>query len=138
MGEKPGIPCFRCGICCTRYQVRVCLAEAHELAGRLVATWKEFREKYTDPRWPGTESFLLRHDSGACVFLERQESNQAFCTIHSFRPLSCREWQAGLDVQECWEGLARYWGLGVDESGNFTGMDEAIQRFQAFLGSIHQ
>ena len=34
--SSPLIPCFRCGVCCTRYQVRLSLVEARRIADQLI------------------------------------------------------------------------------------------------------
>ncbi len=67
--KELSIPCFRCGVCCTRYQVRLSLVEARQIADELGFDWDEWLDRYVDQRWPGTDSFLLRHCNGACVFL---------------------------------------------------------------------
>ena len=110
-GYKPkelSIPCFRCGVCCTRYQVRLSLVEARRIANELGLAWDEWLDLYVDQRWPGTDSFLLRHCNGACVFLERIEaSNVTRCLIQSFKPYACREWTPSLYRWECQEGLVK-------------------------------
>ena len=128
--------CFRCGICCRSYQARLSLGEAKRIAGELGITWNEFHERYLDHRWPGTESFLLRHRRGACLFLKREQRNMFSCLIHSFRPSSCQEWMSGLERPECQEGLARYWRLEVAANGELKGDQRKLQRFQAFLESL--
>jgi hypothetical protein len=85
--KELSIPCFRCGVCCTRYQVRLSLVEARQIADELGLDWDEWLDRYVDQRWPGTDSFLLRHCNGACVFLERIESrNVTRCLVQC--PLS--------------------------------------------------
>jgi len=110
-GYKPkelSIPCFRCGVCCTRYQVRLSLEEAQQIANELGLAWDEWLDLYVDQRWPGTDSFLLRHCNGACVFLERIEArNVTCCLIQSFKPSACREWTPSLYRQDCQEGLIK-------------------------------
>ena len=131
------IPCFRCGVCCTRLQVRLSLVEARRIADELGIAWGEFIERYTDHSWPGATSFLLRQVNGACIFLEHQEGgNKASCLIHRFKPSSCREWTPSLYRRECREGLAKYWGLMVSPSGQLQGTGERIKRFQSYVESL--
>lgn len=100
--------CFRCGVCCTRYQVRLSLVEARQIADELGLAWDEWLDRYVDQRWPGTDSFLLCHCNGACVFLERIEArNVTRCLVQSFKPSACREWTPGLYRRECQEGVRR-------------------------------
>jgi hypothetical protein len=131
------VPCFRCGVCCSKYQVRLTLEEAQRIAAELQITWDEFVNVYLDLRWPGTESFLLRQGNRGCIFLKQGKGESiASCLIHSFRPSSCRDWAPGLNRPECLEGLSRYWALSVDSNGELKGTGEEMQRFQEFLESI--
>lgn len=100
-----GETCFRCGICCMKYQVRLTTTEAGVLARNLGLSLPEFIDNYTDPRWPGNDTYLLKHENGACVFLQ-SEGNQIItsCRIHNFRPQDCRNWIAGWDKPECRKG----------------------------------
>jgi uncharacterized protein len=131
------IACFRCGVCCSIYQPRLVTSEVEEIASRLNLTGQTFIEQYADKRWPGTESILLRHQDGGCVFLDQpQDSVSGLCRIHEFEPECCRQWQAGLNQKECQQGLTRYWGLTVDNDGKPAGSPEKIRKFQAFLESL--
>jgi len=115
---EPLIVCFRCGICCTEYQVNLSLAEGQRIADRLELIWEEFLNRYVDKSWPGIKNFLLRKRNGACVFLERVEGSKVTrCRIHAFRPSSCMDWVPSLYRRECQKGLANYWGLAVSLSG---------------------
>lgn len=136
--DIPGvIPCLRCGECCRKYQVRMDLAEGHRIADSLGLTWEEFRNSYADRRWPGEQSILLRQEPGGCPFLERcGEGTEARCSIHSFKPASCREWTANLDRPECQAGLAKRWGLIVNSRGELEGPDERIRDFRLYLDSL--
>jgi Fe-S-cluster containining protein len=130
-------PCFRCGICCTRYQARLSRAEALKIAEYMGISWRSLLERYMDQRWPGRDSFLLRQEQGTCIFLKGAEgSNERSCLIHSCKPVSCMEWTPGLHRRECREGLAGYWGLTVNSSGELQGEKEKILSFQTFLKSI--
>ena len=86
---------------------------------------------------PGTDSFLLRHWNGACVFLERIEARKLTrCLIHSFKPSACREWTPSLYRRDCQEGLIKYWGLTVSPSGQFEGSQQKLPEFYSFLESL--
>lgn len=132
-----GLPCFRCGICCTKFQVRISVEEARQIAKKLDVPWENWLEKYTDARWPGTASFLLRHCESGCVFLNPAKGkNGACCLIHTFRPSSCREWTPGLHRPECQEGLSRYWGITVSPSGELVAPEHKLRDFYSFLESL--
>ena len=134
---KYAIPCLRCGECCRRYQVRLDLAEAQRIAGQLGLTGEDFRLRYADPRWPGERSLLVRQENGCCLFLQRPDENgDELCGIHSFKPLSCREWTPGLDRRECQAGLARRWGITVDSSGGLKGPDERTRDLHLSIDSL--
>jgi Fe-S-cluster containining protein len=113
------------------------LAEARQIAGALGVSWHQFRQKYLDQRWPGTNSLLIRQNSGRCAFLKtsRHKGNTptADCVIHAFKPACCREWKAGLDRAECQQGLKILWGVTVDSSEAFCGPREKIQDLQRFI-----
>jgi len=132
--EDGSVTCFRCGVCCVKYQVNVSLIEARHIADELGLDRDKFVELYTDPRWPGTNSLLLRRDDGGCIFFRPSDGGrEGSCTIHAFRPDSCRDWTPGLYRPECRDGLAKYWGLAVDSRGNPAGDEERIKCFQSFL-----
>src|SRR4030067_41008 len=100
------LPCFRCGVCCTRYQVCINMYEAQRLAAHLNIKFDIFLQDYTDPRWPGTENFLIRHHDGACIFLENISGTKLTgCRIHHVRPQDCRDWTPEIDRSECRHGL---------------------------------
>jgi len=103
--------CFRCGVCCRKFQVRLNRDEAERIAGKLKMSRAEFLNTYIDRRWPGITSYLIRQINGACAFLKQDGKNQpATCLIHPFRPSSCRDWLAGPDKPECQEGLENMTG----------------------------
>jgi Fe-S-cluster containining protein len=134
---KRAIPCLRCGECCRRYQVRLNLAEVQLIADELGLTREDFRDRYADRRWPGERSILVRQENGCCPFLERSgENGDELCGIHSFKPLSCRQWTPGLDRRECQAGLARRWGIAVDSSGELKGPDGRMRDFRLFMDSL--
>lgn len=131
------IPCFRCGVCCSRYQVCLSLVEARRIADELALDWDKWLERYTDSRWPGGGTLLLRQGEGGCVFLEHAgDAGKTICRIHHVRPAACQEWMPGLHRKECREGLARYWGLAVNPSGQLEGPAEKLRDFFSFIHSL--
>jgi len=134
---EPSMACFRCGICCTVYQVNIGLAEGQRIADGLELVWDEFLNRYIDKSWPGTTNFLLRKRNGACVFLERiEDSKVTRCLIHPIRPSSCIDWVPGLCRRECQRGLAKYWGLAVSPSGQLEGSTQKVREFCYLLESL--
>lgn len=130
-------PCFRCGVCCTCYQVYIKLPEAKELAANLKLSLGEFLNSYTDPHWPGKETFLIRHQNGACIFLKRTQGGKVTqCSIHAFRPQDCRNWIPKIDKPECQKGLSA-WGLQVSSTGELSGATENLKRFSLLLESLN-
>ncbi|MDD5288756.1 MAG: YkgJ family cysteine cluster protein [Dehalococcoidales bacterium] len=133
-GDMTVYPCFCCGICCTGYQAHLDLAEAQAVADHLGVSLQKFLDEYTDPRWPGVATHLLLHKAGKCVFLDQKEGNPiGLCRIHDFKPVACRQWSASLNKKECRQGLSRYWGLSVDDSGDIVGSTEELKVFQTFI-----
>jgi Fe-S-cluster containining protein len=104
--KTTSFPCLRCGVCCRKYQALITRAEEQQIAEGLDIDSEEFLDKYTDHRWGGTESFLLRHQDGACIFLSHvQNSPMTYCRINSFKPSDCAAWSADPRKPECREGL---------------------------------
>jgi hypothetical protein len=129
-------PCFFCGVCCSRYQVRVSLIEARNICDKLGLEWQHFRENFTDPRWPAQSSFLIKHKGGHCIFLKTAcGEKEALCSINRFKPSACIDWTAGPFRKECRLGLERDWSLTVDEDGQIVGAPQDILRFKRFLES---
>jgi Fe-S-cluster containining protein len=128
--------CFRCGECCTRYQVLMDEFEIEQVAGYLGVSIEKLKADYTDPRWPVPGKFLLRHrDNGGCIFLVRQ-GKEALCSIHVAKPRACRDWAPALSRKECSLGLARVWGLAAKENGDLCGAEHDKQTFLDYLRSI--
>ena len=128
--------CFRCGECCTRYQVLVEDGEMRQIAEYLGITLEKLKADYTDPRWPVPGKFLLRHrDNGGCIFLVHQ-GKEALCSIHLIKPRPCRDWTPALSRKECGLGLARVWGLAASESGELCGAEHDIKSFLEYMQSI--
>ena len=135
--RKTDFPCFCCGVCCSGYQVQMDLAEARCTAELLGLPWHEFVGKYTDPRWPGRDTLVLRHEAGKCVFLDQEpDSSIGLCRIHAFKPAVCIQWKASSDRKECRQGLSRFWDLKIGEDGNIVGAPEALLSFHAYLDTI--
>ena len=135
---KDVFPCFCCGVCCSEYQPHLDLTESQNIADHLGISLQKFFDDCTDPRWPGTDTHLLLHKDGMCLFLEQKEGRAKWlCRIHAFKPDACRRWAASLIQKECRKGLSRYWGLSVDNSGKMIGSPEDLQCFQAFLKTLN-
>ena len=129
--EDPHIECLCCGTCCSRHQPNLSLSEARRVADTMGLDRETFRESYTDQRWPATNSFLFRHEKGACVFLARDPvTEKATCRIHAFKPNSCLEWPASVFKRDCQAGLKR-WNLTVNNTGDIRGSAGSIERFRA-------
>ena len=135
--RTPQVVCFRCGECCTRYQVRLDLTEVQCIADDLGVSLDVFLEKYVDQRWHGTESFLLCQRGGACIFLEYTDGgNKTTCLIHRVKPVTCRQWTPGPYCRECRDGLAKYWKLTISPSGQLEGTEDKLREFHSFVESL--
>ena len=131
-------PCFCCGICCSDFQPQLEMQESKTIADHLGMSLQQFIDNCTDPRWPGTDTHLLLHKDGKCLFLDQQAGKaQWLCRIHPFKPEACRRWTAGLSRKECRRGLSRYWELTVDDSGELTGSAANLSCFQKFLKTLN-
>jgi Fe-S-cluster containining protein len=130
-------PCFCCGVCCARYQVRMTRDEAELIARELGLDWADFFREYLDPAWPSHHTFLARHNERGCVFLEPQSDSRVFfCRIQPFKPADCRDWQASLDKDDCRQGLKELWGLEPDDRGNITGNPAVLEEFRGLLEKL--
>ena len=135
-GEALDLPCIRCGVCCSIYQVRMSKAEGLRIARRMGIDFYDWVGRYCEPRWPDPRSYLIRHENGACAFLERQEDVRfALCRIYEVRPHACRDWAAGPFKPACADGLKRLWNVAVDEEGSLQGTTEAVQQVRLLLKS---
>jgi len=131
--EEPFIPCFFCGVCCTKCRVSLSLVEARRICEGLALDWTAFRSNYVEPSLTGT-SFYLRQQDGKCIFLKKGgEPFKYICLIHAWKPAACSEWNAGLHRKECQEGLLKHWGLTVTPDGHLQGPEGRIHSFQMFL-----
>jgi hypothetical protein len=135
--EGSAFTCFRCGVCCTIYQVYIDLPEAENIANHLNIPLKEFLDKYADPRWPFKDTYILKQTLNGCIFLNQEEGSVfGLCRIHHFKPPDCQKWKANLDRKECRLGLKQYWNLTVNDSGEIVGSPEDLLCFQTFLKTL--
>jgi Fe-S-cluster containining protein len=136
VGERESftLPCFQCGVCCSVYQVRIDTSEARAIAEHMGLELYDWIGRYCDSRWAGTQSHLIRHERGSCVFLERsRDSKTALCSIYDVRPSSCRNWASGVDKPECREGLRRHWRISVSPGGQLDGPPASLARFRDLI-----
>ncbi|MDO8577919.1 MAG: YkgJ family cysteine cluster protein, partial [Dehalococcoidales bacterium] len=92
--------CFRCGVCCIKFQAPLSAGEVRRISSFLGIEADEFIRRFTDPRWQGKEKLLL-HTNGACSFLKFDTSGKiSDCLIHQARPAACRDWVPGPDKLE--------------------------------------
>jgi Fe-S-cluster containining protein len=103
VAEQAPIPCFRCGICCTRYQPPLSPNDIEDIAAALRISRSECLSGYA-LKVPIKEGYLLRRTAEGCVFLARDADGKARCTIHPSRPRACRDWTPSLVRPECREG----------------------------------
>jgi uncharacterized protein len=104
-GEE--IPCFRCGVCCERWQPLIGPLESARLAALLGLPLAVFLDRFARP-YPFAEATyqLLERPQGGCVFLE-SVAGRSGCGVHEARPQACRDWDASLLRRECRDGLNR-------------------------------
>jgi Fe-S-cluster containining protein len=119
------------------FQPRLSLDEAKAIAAKLNLGWEYFISEYTDPKWPGTQSFLIRKNQDACLFLKTDTvSKQSRCQIHTIKPACCREWKQGLNRPECQQGLKTRWGLVVDTDSQICGTTEQLAELEAYIDAL--
>ncbi len=106
IGEAlPPIECFRCGVCCRRYQPPLLPDEVETIAAGLGMSAADFLTEYGQLTYVG---YLLRRSGNRCVFLVDEEGgDRASCRIHPFRPQACQNWVASLSRPECQAGQSR-------------------------------
>lgn len=102
--DEEAIPCFRCGVCCRRWQPLLGPTEAKRLAAFLGLTLESFLSQYARPYPLDDERHQLLERDGGCIFL-RFEEGLAGCAVHEARPQACRDWDASLARRECLDGL---------------------------------
>ncbi len=103
-GAETPLECFRCGICCTRYQPPLLPEEVESIAAGLGMSATDFLSRYGQLTNVG---YLLRQEQDHCVFLVREDEARYSCSIYPHRPIACRNWPASLSRRECRDGLAR-------------------------------
>jgi Fe-S-cluster containining protein len=97
-------PCFRCGVCCTKWQPMVDKQELEVIARGIGMSVKDFRKEYIQLYPFRDDAYLLARRNGACAFL-KADGWQLNCSIHTLRPNACRIWKPHLSRRECQEGL---------------------------------
>ena len=103
------IPCFRCGVCCEKWQPLLAPGELRQVAAALGLTLRTFNRRYTRP-YPLRRGWRqFKATAAGCIFLDAT-SRRAGCTIHHHRPQVCRDWQADLGKRACLSGLRRIEG----------------------------
>lgn len=98
------IPCFRCGLCCRGFLVKLSSADIRLLSRGLGISGREFRSRYVKKTLVGP---LLRQTGDRCVFLDHGERAATGCSVYACRPEVCRNWVPTLSRPECLEGLRR-------------------------------
>lgn len=106
--------CTQCGNCCTGPPGYVWFnqAEAAAMAAHLGLSELQFKLRYARKamgRWTLDE---VHNDRGEydCVFLRRDESGKALCSIYEVRPTQCRTWPfwpENLRSQRAWQRAAK-------------------------------
>jgi Fe-S-cluster containining protein len=99
-------PCFRCGVCCTKWQPMLDKQELEVIARGIDMPEKAFRKEYIQLYPFREDAYLLARRNGACAFLQ-PDGWQANCSIHTLRPNACRIWKPHLSRRECQEGLKK-------------------------------
>ena len=102
------IPCYRCGVCCERWQPLIGPVETARLAAYLGLATADFLERYARPYPFAEETYQLRErPEGGCIFLTSDPDGRSGCNVHPARPQPCRDWDASLLRKECRDGLER-------------------------------
>jgi uncharacterized protein len=130
------LPCIRCGVCCTVYQVRISPGEAREIADSMGMDYWDWVGRYCDARWSDPRSHLIKHDDHGCVFLDHSRHEESLCGIYRVRPSSCRDWPAGVFKPACQAGLREIWRVSVDDSGQLQGDAESISALRDFFSNL--
>ena len=105
LGEPAkSIPCFRCGLCCVGFLVKVSNQDLGLLSRALGTSKAGLFRKYVRKTPVGP---VLRQHVNNCVFLECDAQGFAACAVYESRPEVCRSWVPSLHRPECQEGLRR-------------------------------
>jgi Fe-S-cluster containining protein len=111
--DAEAIPCFRCGVCCQRWQPLIGPQESARLAAFVGMPVEEFLAVYARPYPFAEATYQLREGpQGGCIFLEMRDG-RASCRVHPARPQACRDWEASLFRRECRDGLRALASEGV-------------------------
>lgn len=137
VAEQAPVPCFRCGICCARYQPPLTNDDIDRIASAMEISRLKCIAKYA-VKVPIKEGYLLRHAKEGCVFLAWDADRRARCTVYRARPKACREWTPSLAKPECTEGLARIKSKGriVVPKELFSSSEER-REFRQSLEKVH-
>jgi Fe-S-cluster containining protein len=137
--EQIPIPCFRCGVCCTRYTPPLTSQEIDNIASALGISRSKCLSKYS-VKAPVKEGYLLKRTDKGCVFLAWDADGKARCIIHPSRPQACREWTPSLAKPECREGLAKLKSQGqimlLDEL--FPSQEQQKELYRSLRKASHQ
>ncbi len=126
---SPGLrfTCTQCGSCCSGPPGYVWFTdqEAAAMARHVGLSIEDFRGRYAQPydgQWSLKDS-LTPHGYD-CVFLQRDASGKATCSIYEVRPRQCRTWPfwtGNLRRRADWEhASARCPGMAVGLEGQGT------------------
>ncbi|MEX0885274.1 MAG: YkgJ family cysteine cluster protein [Phycisphaeraceae bacterium] len=112
----PGLrfECTQCGNCCTGPSGFVWFSdeEAAAIAAHLGVTEAEFRQRFAHRefgRWTLNE-IKLKRGQYDCVFLRRDDTGKALCSIYPVRPTQCRTWPfwpGNVQSPQAWQRAAR-------------------------------
>ena len=127
-----GVPCFRCGECCRRFQVLLERAELQRISNYLHISSEEFVDRHADTRWPGENNWLVKQENGNCPFLQGT-AKEHLCAVHEVKPRACRDWAASFEHTECRRGLKTYWHLDINSDGALLGTPEDLGEFREYL-----
>ncbi len=127
---EAAIPCFRCGVCCEKWQPLLGPDALRQVAASLGLTLRTFNRRYTRP-YPLRRGWRqFKATPTGCVFLD-VSAGRAACTIHPHRPQVCRDWHAGLEKRECLVGLQALGGPGLLALASMYENPEDIDRLAA-------
>ncbi len=98
------VPCFRCGLCCVGFLVKLSGKDISLLERGLGISKADLLRKYIRKTPVGP---VLRQNGDDCVFLVHEGGTITGCAAYAFRPEVCRSWVPSLFRQECQEGLRR-------------------------------
>ena len=106
LGRKADpLPCFRCGVCCTNYLVKLTARDIRVLARQFGVSSGGFLRKYARKTPLGP---VLRQTGDRCVFLSyERDTAVASCAVYASRPEVCCDWVPSLYRAECLAGLRK-------------------------------